>query len=504
MIYWPIMRGMGIIAAVVLCLSPVAVGETPGGTLFQAIRTNDLSYLKAQLAKAADVNTRGRREMTLLMYAAAFGSPEAVKLLLDSGADVNAKNSLDATALVWAAADLPKLRLLMDWGADVNARTKLGRTPIMIAAACDGCAESVRLLLAKGADPKAKDVAGNTPLAFAAAAGDVETMRLLIAKGADADSVSSGGLTPLWSAITNCNLEAIQLLLSKGARVNTAITDAGKVKFGPIALVNVTPLMTAAPFCHADVVKALLDAGADVKARDIRDMTPLMLVVASETQDAAVVRLLLQAGADINAKSKAGETALDWARKHGNSDVIAALVGQVPDLPSQPKTGLTPDVRRPAVRDGGGRGPALRESIQSATALLVRSATEFFKQSGSVGCYHQPMAILAVSAARTAGVPVDEPSAQELVKMIESEMTGSQETLLQRFDPGGLADGEGYFLQALAVSRYPASAITDTVARHIAALQHRQGYWHVGDASRHAIYEGDIARTARSLRALEQ
>jgi hypothetical protein len=142
-------------------------------------------------------------------------------------------------------------------------------------------------------------------------------------------------------------------------------------------------------------------------------------------------------------------------------------------------------------------------SVQVATALLERTSAEFFKQSGCVGCHHQPMAIMAASAARSAGVTVDETSAHELVKMIESEMTGGQETLMQRFDPGGLADGEGYFLQALAASRYPASAITDTVARHIAALQHRQGNWHVGDASRSPIQEGDIARTARSLRALQ-
>ena len=38
-------------------------------------------------------------------------------------------------------------------------------------------------------------------------------------------------------------------------------------------------------------------------------MTPLMLAVASETQDAAIVRRLVHAGADVNAKSTAGETA---------------------------------------------------------------------------------------------------------------------------------------------------------------------------------------------------
>ena len=48
-----------------------------------------------------------------------------------------------------------------------------------------------------------------------------------------------------------------------------------------------------------------------------------------------------------------------------------------------------------------------------------------------------------------------------------------------------------------------ANALTDNVAAHIAALQHRDGNWHVGDATRAPIQEGDIARTARSLRALQ-
>lgn len=484
------MKGIGIVAVVGLCLVLPSSSNTPADALFQAIRNNDLTYLKAQLAKSADLNTRGRREMTLLMYAAVFGSTDAVQLLLDAGADVNARNSFDATALIWAAADARKLKMLLDKGADVNSHTKQGRTPLMIAAACDGCSGNVRLLLAKGADSKASDNSGNTPLNLAAASGDFETTRLLIDSGADANLANSGGFTPLMSALLNCNLPTVQLLLSKGANVNAANTSTGSVKFGPIQLVGLTPLMIAAPYCHAGVVKSLLDAGADVNAKDIRGMTPLMLAVGSETQDAAVVRLMLKAGADANVKSKAGETALDWSSKYRNPNVMAEFhqPGRIPDAPGSPKPART---------------PALSESVRSATALLQRTSTEFFRQSGCVGCHHQPMAILAASAARSNGVPVDEPAAGEFVKMIQSDLTGSEERLLQRFDPGGLADGEGYFLQALAAARYPANAITDTVAVHIAALQHRQGNWHVGDVSRSPIQESDIARTARSLRALQ-
>src|SRR5258707_12786610 len=92
------------------------------------------------------------------MHDAIAGSPDAVKLLIDSGGNVNAKNSFDETALLLCAADPQKARMLIDKGADVNARSKpVGRTPLIIAANCDGCSETVKLLLAKGADAKAVD-----------------------------------------------------------------------------------------------------------------------------------------------------------------------------------------------------------------------------------------------------------------------------------------------------------------------------------------------------------
>ncbi len=108
------------------------------------------------------MDTRDQRGTTLLMHAAAIGSPEAVKFLLDKGADVNAKNELEATPLILAAGNPEKARMLVEKGADVNAHSKLGRTPLIIAAGCDGCTSTVKLLLDKGADPNAKDKQGNT------------------------------------------------------------------------------------------------------------------------------------------------------------------------------------------------------------------------------------------------------------------------------------------------------------------------------------------------------
>ena len=455
---------------------------------FQAIRENHLAALDG-----ADLAARDRRDNTLLLYAAVFGSTDAVRKLLDRGADVNARNSFDGTALLYAAADEAKVRLLLARGAGVNAHTRQGRTPLMIAAACDGCSAVVKLLLEKGADPNARDTGGSTALELAAAAGDSESVRLLLAAGADARNSSLAGMTPLLGAVFNCDLPSIRLLLARGADPNAKITDAGTVKFGKIQLIGATPMLDSTAYCRGDVVQALVDARGDVDARDIRGMTPLMLGVASETQDAAIVRLLVHAGAVVNARSAAGETPLDWAARYGNPDVISILKAEGAHTAAASSAPVRPK----------GEPRSARAAVAAGAALLQRSAVEFFRQSGCVGCHHQAMTLLAVSAARAAGTKVDEAAAGELSKMIAAEFTAGLWSRMQRFDPGGLADGQTYALLALAAAGHPRDEVTEAIALHTAALQHRDGRWHVGDASRSPIQESEIARTARALRVLQ-
>lgn len=172
---------------------------------------------------------------------------------------------------------------------------------------------------------------------------------------------------PRFGARSN-RLDAVKFLLAKGARANAAITSLGEVRHGPIAIGNLTPLMAAAPYGSVDLIGELLKAGAKVNAKDVRGMTPLMLAVASETQDVNVVKLLLEAGADANVKSAAGETALDWANKFGSRPVIAELkcAGTESGVlqPSTPqvaeRSGLDP---RKALKDGLGLLAALQYGI---------------------------------------------------------------------------------------------------------------------------------------------
>jgi ankyrin repeat protein len=486
------MRPLRLILAATLFLFPLAAQQGPD--LFAAVRNNDLRALKTGVAKAAGANTRDSRNIPLLMYAAEVGSPEAVRMLIDAGAQVNDKNSFDATALMWAAGDPVKARMLIEHGADVNARSKQGRTPLIIAASHDGNAETVRLLLEKGADARAKDALDITPLLGAAAAGDNESVRLLIEKGADVKAADKAGSTALALAVPKDDISLVRLLLANGADVNAANTFAGTVKFGNIALVNLTPLMFAVPHGSPQMVKTLLDAGANVNAKHNRGMTPLKLAVSSDTQNVVVVRLLLAAHADVNAKSEAGETALDWALKFNYPAMLAALRGagaKTAAVYSAPK------------RKSPEAAPEPAKAVEKSIALLQRTSTEFFKQSGCVGCHHQPITSMAVNAARAAGLRVDDTAGRDHLEMMKAGLGQFQEGALQRLDGPAGPDIPNASLLGMAAGGYKPDFITDTFVCNVAAQQHADGRWTLRGVSRAPMEEGTLGRTAQSVRVLK-
>jgi len=469
-----------------LCLGPLA-----GADLFSLVRQNDLAGIQAELKKGADVNAKDRRGATPLMHAAAFGTLDAMKLLIDAGASVNARNAFDATALIWAAGDAAKVKLLLDSGADVKAVTKQRRTALIAASVHDPAGESVRLLLAKGADPRGGD---GSAAVMASNGHDTAAMIALLEKGADPNATGTDGFgfTPLMSAVSMNNPAAVKLILAKGAKADQATSGSLMVKKGKIALDKLTPLMLAAPYASAEMVKALLDAGAQVDARDIRGMTPLMLAVASETQDVEVMKLLLAKGADVNAKSDVGETPLDWARKFNNAAMIRALEG----------AGAKPGVPYTAPARAAGTANA-RTSVEKSVALLQKASTRFFLESGCVGCHHQNFTAMAVAAARSRGVPLDEATAAEQLKVVRGQWNGAQEILLQMIDPPGAFDTVVFSVLGMAAARYPADVITDSMVHYIAGQQRANGSWSLLGISRAPLEEGNIQRTALGVRALQ-
>ncbi|HKY21851.1 MAG TPA: ankyrin repeat domain-containing protein [Vicinamibacterales bacterium] len=465
---------------------------TSSDAFYAAIRANDLSKLRSMLTPGANPNVADPRGgATPLMYAAAIGSIDAMKLLLDQGADANLKSSSGATALMWAVTDIDKVRLLLDRGADVKAASQRGRTALHLASRSDSSEAIVRLLMSKGADPKSMDAMKSTALVAASVGNDTGTIRLMVDAGVDVNAADFAGFTPLIYAATNGNLDAVRLLLSKGANVNARSGDGSfqKVKAGTIALGHWTPLNSAAAYGSAELVKALLDAGAQVDTTEVRGMTPLMLAVASDRQNREVIRMLIARGADVKAKSLAGETALDWARKIGAPDVIQILT-RAGGIETPHEKVVVP---APAHAD-------LKASVERSLALLRSASVVAAANGGCASCHSQNIVDIAEKSAKSKGLTVD-------AKLIAQRQTltkapfFSPASLLDRMDPP-VPDLSAYALIGLASGGYPPDQVTDAITVNLMAQQRADGAWLTGAIARPPIEDGQIFRTALVIRAL--
>ena len=158
-----------------LCLLLIVVSasfaENSTDRAYVSIRNNDLAAIRT-LTKDHGLNDKDAEGQTPLMFAAAFGSLDAMKLLIANGADAKAVNAAGITALHLAVGDARKVRLLLENGADVNTSSLLGRTPLLVAAGTYGSIETVRLLLDNAAAVNGADTTGMAPVIAAAAKGD--------------------------------------------------------------------------------------------------------------------------------------------------------------------------------------------------------------------------------------------------------------------------------------------------------------------------------------------
>jgi ankyrin repeat protein len=462
---------------------------------YAAIRANDLVELRSLVAKGADVNVADPRGgSTPLMYAAAFGSVEAMTYLLDRNARVNAANASGATALMWAATDIDKVKLLLARGADAKAASERGRTALFLAARSDGTAPIVKMLIAAGADVNAVDAASMSILHAAAAGNDTETIQLLVDAGTNVNAVDFAGFTPLIHAASNRNIDAVRLLISKGADVNARSGDGSfqKVKAGPIALGNWTPLTASVAMATPELVKTLLDAGANLETTDVRGMTPLMLAVANDRQNLDVIRMLIARGARVNAKSLAGETALDWAIKIGARPAIDLLRRSGGVETSHDRA----NVPAAAPTD-------IRTAVERSRALLGKASVVASANGGCASCHAHNIVDTVERAALTKGLRPDEKLTAQRQTLTKAPYF-SPANLLERFpDPAGSPITTVFALNALANSGYSPDRTTDAAVIHLVSQQSRDGRWFMTTVARPPIGEGAIAVTAYAIRALK-
>jgi ankyrin repeat protein len=147
--------------------------------LYEAAAAGDAIQLQSALTAApGSITEQSSDGWSALHLAAAFGTPEAVRLLLDHGAPVdavsnNAQKNQPLHAVLALSRNPETIALLLDAGADPNATQTAGYTAIFSAAAANR-RDLAELLIAKDADPAVKNDFGQTAAGFARERGHTE------------------------------------------------------------------------------------------------------------------------------------------------------------------------------------------------------------------------------------------------------------------------------------------------------------------------------------------
>lgn len=321
-----------------------------GEALCAAGRAGAVRAMRLLIKRGAQVDAGGEAgKPTPLFWAAAGGSDEAVKMLLEHGADIayecDSGSPLHYAAQGGRAAVVSVLLksganpLSRDWRGDTSLHHAAERCAVevarlLLAAGCPSCAkngsgetplhvvgtvpghdetnavDTARTLLETGAETESRDCTGATPLLRACDNGHGLVLKLLVEKGADCTVRDREGISALHYAAARMPPEAVELLLERGLPVDVLDDDLN------------TPLHWAAAADRWETVQSLLARGADPRAAAKNGYTPLHCLCKEGSVRTAL--LLLNHGADINAVASSA-TPLDIARHWRNTQLVALL-----------------------------------------------------------------------------------------------------------------------------------------------------------------------------------
>jgi ankyrin repeat protein len=421
--------------------------------LLDAIRDGDTAQVRQLLQRGANANSRDEAGDTALMRAALYADVEMMRILVERGADSRARGQDGTAPLLRTTHDLDKMRFLLERGAPVDDF-------VMVAAASvPGSRGALELLLAHGGKGGAA-LPAFTALMAAAGNGDLDAVHCLLDHGADVKAKTPTGFTALIAGALSGNAKLVALLLERGAEPNAVC----KLERGILQ----TPAGVAASMGHADCLQLLMAAGADVNVQG-GPFQHAALFGAATTPGKETVQLLL-AKANINAKDWAGNTALDWAARRGETDIVQMLReagAEHSNPPSHRAKPLMP--RQPPAADSA------RRAVSAALPLLQKSERTITRTRNCVTCHQHALVGMTVGLARKRGFTIDETIAHEERAFILKDMAGRLRPLL--FGTGIDPTLSAHVLVGLAAEDEPASRATDALVHYLVLRQRQDGHW---------------------------
>ncbi len=316
-------------------------GLTP---LMYAARENCGACAEILLKHKADVDKPDPSGMSPMVIAMLNSNWDIAKRLIESGADVNAWDIFGQAPLHVAISEMASrgngnpldmdkpnkatgreiVQMLVDRGANPNQQTYYrpagrgfggistgrGTTPFMVACAT-GNLDVVKLLLAHGANPKLATADGQGPIILAVGSRAGGTGNPGAARGGQPPAAAAPGAGPV-------------------GEIPPAVRVGGRARGGAGA-----PPMTAATPEAGAPSAATGDGHAD-------SMVPTL------NPTVELINLLAQSGADVNLMAKRhflqrtrGGSALHYAVRTGNRDVMAGLIKLGIDVNAKDEDGLT-------------------------------------------------------------------------------------------------------------------------------------------------------------------
>lgn len=273
--------------------------------------------------------------------------------------------------------------------------------------------------------------------------------------------------TPLLGAAMQNNTQAVGKLLAEGGNPNETLFIGWSVL--SIAAIHSNPAMA----------KLLLDHGAHINHVDQSGNSALINAIGADVPSLDLINELLKRGADPNLKNKYGETALTWAIRRGNMEVVERLKS----------AGVTGDA-------------AIRAAAQSAIAVLQKSGPQFVKVSGCTSCHHQSLPQMLNGVARARGFKIDEEISAQQVKSVLAMIRPVREKMQNgSMVPPNPGISIGYTLVGLESENYPSDENTDAMVASILRTQTPSGNFAIIPA-RPPMEASGVTSTALSVRAL--
>ena len=239
---------------------------------------------------------------------------------------------------------------------DPNIPSSSG-TPLIVLVAEKNYTDIVADLIQKGADPDKADLnTAETALIKAVRNQNFDTISILLNAGANPNLGTNQGLTPLSVAINLKNEQLAAHLLSSGATngiskqnlflytfqknpIGVSLMLSGGVSPTVTDKDSNTPLIISAANGDLDSTKSLISYRANVNAKNIYGMTPLLYAVKGKYWE--IAEYLINSGAKINSTNIYGQNALFWAAYHGNEQLVHDLLVRGANYTQKTRRGQT-------------------------------------------------------------------------------------------------------------------------------------------------------------------